>query len=40
VLRGGSWNSYSGLCRASYRDVSDPGTGNDVDFGFRVARTP
>jgi formylglycine-generating enzyme required for sulfatase activity len=39
VLRGGSWDLTSYLCRSSYRD--DVGPDNRYYFiGFRVARTP
>ena len=38
VLRGGSWDTYSSLCRASYRFNSPDYRYSS--FGFRVARTP
>jgi formylglycine-generating enzyme required for sulfatase activity len=39
VLRGGSWYFSSSFCRASARGGGFPGL-DDVDFGFRAARTP
>jgi len=39
VLRGGTWYFNSDFCRASFRDVLDPGN-NGILSGFRVARTP
>ena len=35
VLRGGSWFSYQGRARASFRDLSSPHSRYD-DLGFRV----
>lgn len=39
VLRSGSWHDFAWVCRASYRDVNDPGIRNG-NFGFRVALLP
>jgi len=39
VFRGGYRGFDSGSCRASFRDVGDPGL-SDSSVGFRVARTP
>ena len=39
LLRGGGWYDVSGSCRASQRDFSTPDH-LDIDFGFRVVRTP
>ena len=38
VLRGGSWGSYAGLCRVSFRYRNHPDDRSYV-FGFRLART-
>ena len=38
LLRGGKWNNYSDVCRASQRDYSTSGI-TDY-FGFRAARNP
>jgi formylglycine-generating enzyme required for sulfatase activity len=38
VLRGGSWESYSVVCRSSERSNGDPSIGGF--YGFRVARNP
>ena len=38
VLRGGSWNSNSNICRASIRNLFAPG-GQDAFVGCRFART-
>ncbi len=35
ILRGGSWDSYSSYCRASYRDKNCPGVWNKY-IGFRI----
>ena len=39
VLRGGSWGSYAGSCRVSYRIGNSPGYRDD-GFGFRVVCFP
>jgi formylglycine-generating enzyme required for sulfatase activity len=39
VMRGGSWNGGSSLCRSSYRSGDGPGY-RYVNLGFRVAWTP
>jgi formylglycine-generating enzyme required for sulfatase activity len=35
VLRGGSWNSHSNLCRSAARNYTSPGLSN-LNIGFRV----
>ena len=37
VIRGGSWRSVAGNCRAAYRNWSDP-SARDDNLGFRLAR--
>jgi formylglycine-generating enzyme required for sulfatase activity len=39
VMRGGSWDDYGGIIRASVRGWHDPGDG-DAHLGFRCASTP
>ena len=39
VFRGGSWGSYSGVCRASFRGSTGPDDASSF-VGFRAARTP
>ncbi len=38
VLRGGSWNYYSDVCRVAYRSYDDPGL-RDCFMGFRLVRS-
>jgi formylglycine-generating enzyme required for sulfatase activity len=39
VFRGGAWNNFVGICRASTRGNIAP-AGRSSNLGFRVARTP
>jgi formylglycine-generating enzyme required for sulfatase activity len=39
VIRGGSWNDYSNVCRSAIRDYGGPG-GAGYDIGFRVVLAP
>lgn len=39
ILRGGSWFSDDDYCRAAYRSLGSPESG-DYDFGFRFLRNP
>jgi formylglycine-generating enzyme required for sulfatase activity len=39
LLRGGYWNSFSFVCRASQRYAYPPDT-ISLDSGFRAARNP
>jgi formylglycine-generating enzyme required for sulfatase activity len=39
VIRGGSWNSVAGSCRAAIRGRGTPVNGN-YSLGFRLARVP
>ncbi|OGQ97496.1 MAG: hypothetical protein A2284_09205 [Deltaproteobacteria bacterium RIFOXYA12_FULL_61_11] len=38
VVRGGSWDSYAGYCRAANRNYFDP-VDQDRNLGFRLARS-
>ena len=39
VIRGGSWDDYSGYCRSAYRDYDTPDFGFDF-IGFRLVYVP
>lgn len=39
ILRGGSWETYSGTLRVAYRRPTDPLAEND-SYGFRCAKSP
>ncbi|MFS0513600.1 SUMF1/EgtB/PvdO family nonheme iron enzyme [Nostoc sp. UIC 10607] len=36
ICRGGSWDSFPGVCRAAYRYHNSPASRNDGNIGFRV----
>ena len=39
VIRGGSWNGFSGNCRSANRNLYSPGGASSL-FGFRVVLAP